>query len=63
MLVCSGSAFTAAAPFSVLINLPTQVRGGVGQDSRRVLTRTLGEYLGSGLPPGLITDLIIMHLY
>ena len=57
-LVCSGSIFTAAATFSVLIHLLTQVpvRAGVGRDSGRVLTRTLGEYLGSGLPPGLITD-------
>ena len=33
-LVCSGSIFTAAATFSVLIHLRTQVRGGIGQDSR-----------------------------
>ena len=51
-LVCSGSILTAAATFYVLVHLPTQVRGGIGQDSGRVLTGTLGEYLVSGLPPG-----------
>ncbi len=43
-LVRSGRIFTAAATFSVLIHLPTQVRGGVGQDPKGVLTRTLVEY-------------------
>ena len=33
--------FTAAATFSVLIHLLTQVRGGIGQDSGRVLTLSL----------------------
>jgi hypothetical protein len=44
--------FTAAATFSVLIHLLvlTQVRGGIGQDSGRVLTRTLGEYFSGGDP-------------
>ena len=48
--------FTAAATFSVLIHLLTQVRGGIGQDSGRVLTRTLGEYFTGGDPGILITD-------
>ena len=43
-LVCSGSILTAAATFYVLVHLPTQVRGGIGQDSGRVLTGTLGGY-------------------
>ena len=59
-LVCSGSVFTAAATFYVLVHLPTQVRGGIGPDSRRVLTRTLGEYLVSGLPRETHLRLIIM---
>ena len=44
--------FTAAATFSVLIHLLSQVRGGIGQDSGRVLTRTvtLGEYFSGGDP-------------
>jgi len=49
--------FTAAATFSVLIHLLTQVRGGIGQDSGRVLTRTLGEYFSGGDPVFLsLTD-------
>ena len=48
--------FTAAATFSVLIHLLTQVRGGIDQDSGRVLTRTLGEYFTGGDPRILITD-------
>jgi hypothetical protein len=42
--------FTAAATFSVLIHLLSQVRGGISQDSGRVLTRTLGEYFSGGDP-------------
>jgi len=42
--------FTAAATFSALIHLLSQVRGGIGQDSGRVLTRTLGEYFSGGDP-------------
>jgi hypothetical protein len=46
--------FTAAATFfPVLIHLLTQVRGGIGQDSGRVLTRTLGEYFSGGDPVSL----------
>ena len=49
--------FAAAATFSVLIHLLTQVRGGIGQDSGRVLTRTLGEYFSGGDPVFLsLTD-------
>jgi hypothetical protein len=48
--------FTAAATFSVLIHLLTQVRGGIGQDSGRVLTRTLGVYFSGVDPRILITD-------
>ena len=48
--------FTAAATFSVLVHLLTQVRGGIGQDSGRALTRTLGEYFTGGDPHILITD-------
>ena len=45
--------FTAAATFSVLIHLLSQVRGGISQDSGRVLTRTLGEYFSGGDPVSL----------
>ena len=45
--------FTAAATFSVLIHLLSQVRGGISQDSGRVLTRTLGEYFSGGDPISL----------
>jgi hypothetical protein len=54
--------FTAAATFSVLIHLLSQVRGGISQDSGRVLTRTLGEYFSGGDPVSL-SQLIIMDLH
>ncbi len=56
--------FAAAATFSVLIHLLTQVRGGIGQDSGRVLTRTLGEYFSGGDPAVSSSHrLIIMDLH
>jgi hypothetical protein len=55
--------FTAAAKFSVLIHLLSQVRGGISQDSGRVLTRTLGEYFSGGDPVFSLSQLIIMDLY
>ena len=55
--------FTAAATFSVLIHLLTQVRGGISQDSGRVLTRTLGEYFSGGDPVSVSHRLIIMDLH
>ena len=55
--------FTAAATFSVLIHLLTQVRGGISQDSGRVLTRTLGEYFSGGDPVSGSYRLIIMDLH
>ena len=50
--------FTAAATFSILIHLLSQVRGGISQDSGRVLTRTLGEYFSGGDPvsPSISVD-------
>ena len=43
--------FTAAATFFSSFDPPTHAgEGGIGQDSGRVLTRTLGEYLTGGDP-------------